>query len=213
MEYSDVFLSYARVVRQPADNSCLYHALSYSLADADMFENVYDRIDGFQLRSSINTYIRDNGNVMINLAPDVRTSITDAVLMEGYSCEAYSQLMSNKNLWGGVVEIGTVAKMFSVNVSIFVPVIFSRQFKWLGTFRCTKHDADTTNVYILYTGLNHYDSLINVVYKENYTPTEQEDDCSDLVLDAIDVMSTRLPCLATKMQNHDRDLKEGIRML
>jgi hypothetical protein len=50
------------------------------------------------------------------------------------------------------------------------------------------------------------------VYKENNTPTQQEDDCSHHVLDAIDVMSTRLPCLATKMQNYDRDLKEGIRI-
>jgi hypothetical protein len=34
--------------------------------------------------------------------------------MEGYSCQAYSQLMSNINERGGVVEIATVAEMFSV---------------------------------------------------------------------------------------------------
>ena len=28
---ADVFLSHAEVVRQPGDNSCLYHALSYCL--------------------------------------------------------------------------------------------------------------------------------------------------------------------------------------
>jgi hypothetical protein len=67
----EVFLSYARVDRQPADNSCLYHALSYCLAAEDLFEDVYNRNDGFKLRSSVNSYIRDNGNVDINLAPDV----------------------------------------------------------------------------------------------------------------------------------------------
>ena len=72
LEDCDVFLSYARVVRQPADNSCLYHALSYCLAAEDLLENV-------EFRSSINTYIRDKGNVEINLAPDVRATITEAV--------------------------------------------------------------------------------------------------------------------------------------
>ena len=79
LEDCDVFLSYARVVRQPADNSCLYHALSYCLAAEDLLENVYDNHGGYEFRSSVNTYIQDKGNVEINLAPDVRATITEAV--------------------------------------------------------------------------------------------------------------------------------------
>jgi hypothetical protein len=208
----EVFLSYARVDRQPADNSCWYHALSYCLAAEDLFDDVYDRNDGFELRSSVNSYIRDNGSVDINLAPDVRTSITEAVLMEGYSCQAYSQLMSNINEWGGVVEIATVAEMFSVNVCVFVPVINSRLYKWLGTFRCTNSSAATTDINILYTGLNHYDSLTNVVYKDvNTSKGKEVEDVNDHEV-VTDTRRTSLPRLAYGMQQFDKDLNEQLNM-
>lgn len=213
----DVFLSSARVIRQPADNSCLYHSLSYCLAAEDLIENVYSHNDGFQLRTSVNTFIRDNGNVNINLAPEVRTSITEAVHMEGYSCQTYSQLMSNTNEWGGVIEIATVAEMFAVNICIYIPVHNSRLYKWLGTFRCSSCDADTTDIYILYKGQNHYDSLINVVSEEKQTSTvskfttaEKELLDDNFVDCATDEMPTTVESPAIKIQQYDKVLQERI---
>lgn len=205
LEDCDVFLSYARVVRQPADNSCLYHALSYCLAAEDLLENVYDHHGGYKLRSSLNTYIRNNDNVEIKLAPDVRATITEAVNQEGYSCLAYSQFMSNKNEWGGVIEIGTVAETYTINIFIFVPVKNSRLFKLLGKFRCIDNNAATSDIHILYTGLNYYDSLTNVVFRENNAPPVENLENGNHVASATyDVR----PSLAERIQQFDENYKD-----
>ena len=75
---------------------------------------------GFKLRTLINSSIKDNGNFDIYLASDVKTSIAEAVEIEGYSCEAYGQMMSKRKEWGNVIEICTVAEMFSINVGVFI---------------------------------------------------------------------------------------------
>jgi hypothetical protein len=38
-----------------------------------------------------------------------------------------------------------------------------RRFKWMGSFKYSLNDARTTSLYILYSGNNHYDSLIDIV--------------------------------------------------
>jgi OTU-like cysteine protease len=167
---TDVFLSDATVIEQPADGTCLYHALSYCLANSEIFLESYSSDDGFQLRSTINEFIKVKNETLIYLSPSVRMKISDAVHNEGYSCEEYFELMSRRTSWGGAIEISIVAEIFSVNVCIFVPadaVTSQRKFKLLAMVRCSLPDTSTKVIYILYRGYNHYVSLVDVVYEMN----------------------------------------------
>jgi hypothetical protein len=57
-----------------------------------------------------------------------------------------------------------VAELFHVNIEVFKRNADRlRRFKWMGSFKYSLNDARTTSLYILYTGNNHYDSLIDIV--------------------------------------------------
>jgi hypothetical protein len=72
--------------------------------------------------------------------------------------------MSLNSSWGGMIEICAVAEMFHVNIQIFENYADpKRRFKWIGTFKYSLNHVNTTSLYILYTGNNHYDSLIDIV--------------------------------------------------
>jgi uncharacterized membrane protein len=74
-----------------------------------------------------------------------------------------------------------------------------------GKFRCVNNNVATSDIYILYTGLNHYDSLTNVVYGENNAPPVQNLENGNHVVSATyDVLRS----LAEKIEQYDEDLKD-----
>ena len=79
VEVSDVFLSNATVVEQPADGSCLYHALSFCLIKSDIYLESYSAVNGFNLRIIINNFINKESHTLISFSSMVRLTISDAV--------------------------------------------------------------------------------------------------------------------------------------
>ena len=61
-------LSGARVVKQPGDNSCLFHSISFLLSYHVIVPSLHEMSSGFELRSMICSYIRDNPSTYISLA-------------------------------------------------------------------------------------------------------------------------------------------------
>ena len=172
-EVGEVFLKDARIVRQPGDNCCLFHSLSYCLWDEGVVNYVHDEFSGFELRANIFSFLRDNGDVNVSLAPGVVTTISRALQLDGSSCEAYYQKMLNIAELGGPFEIAILAQMFSIGISIYECVPNTRYFRHLGSYRCIGFDVGFHELHILYTGFCHYDSLVGGV--SVYSESEEVD--------------------------------------
>jgi hypothetical protein len=156
-----MYLKSASVVKAAGDNSCLYHSLSYNLNHEEMYSNVYDGNNVYDL---VNDYIRDNHSKYNWTSPDMCETFAEAIVGDGFNTSDYYVRMSLNSSWGGMIEICAVAEMFHVNIQIFENYAdLKRRFKWMGTFKYSLHHVNTTSLYILYTGNNHYDSLIDIV--------------------------------------------------
>ena len=156
----DVFLRDARVVQQLGDNSCLFHSLSYCMWCSGVVMSEHDGLSGFELREDICNFLRDNGNVLVSLTPDVVVSISEALAMDGSSCEAYYLKMMNRAEWGGSFEIAILAEMYSIGVSVYERTPTFGRFHSVGSFRCCGFSEGFHMMHILYTGNCHYDSLV-----------------------------------------------------
>ena len=80
--------------------------------------------------------------------------------MDGYTCSSYYIKMMNSKEWGSVLEIAAAAEMFQIGIRVFVPVPKKRHYKFLGSYRCFGFDENSREVFLLYSGYNHYDSLV-----------------------------------------------------
>jgi hypothetical protein len=142
-----MFLQSATVVKQPADNSCLFHSLHYNLSYEDLYNDVYKENTGFSLRTEVNEYIRDNPAHVIFPTPDVPETFAEAIAAEGYCRTDYFNRMALNTSWGGMIEICAVAELYEVNISIFQrnddP---ERRFKWTGTFKYSLNNALTVTL-------------------------------------------------------------------
>ena len=107
-----VVLKDARIVNHSVDSSSLFHALSYCMWYSGVVTSDHDELSGFELRENICNFLRDNGEVLVSLTPDIVRTISEALLMDGSSCEAYYRRMLNKAEWGGSFEIAILAECF-----------------------------------------------------------------------------------------------------
>ena len=124
-------------------------------------DNDISGVSGLRLREQICSYIRDNEDVVISISPDEQRTLSEAVGMEGYTCLSYCAKMRNVMEWGSVIEIATVAEMFLIGIRVYVPVSRKRYFTLLGTYRCLGFNSESREICLLYTGYNHYDSLVD----------------------------------------------------
>ena len=74
-----LYLKSGTVVKQPANNSCLYHSLNFNLGHEDIYKDVYYEHTGFTLRKEVNYYIRDNHAKVIWITPDLPETFADAI--------------------------------------------------------------------------------------------------------------------------------------
>ena len=121
----------------------------------------HDELSGCELRENICNFLRDNGEVLVSLTPDIVRTISEALLMDGSSCEAYYRKMLNKEEWGGSFEIAILAEMFSIGVSIYERMLNGVFYRLLGTYGCRGFDVGHHMINILYSGNCHYDSLVD----------------------------------------------------
>ena len=156
----DIYLQSAVVVESAADHSCLYHSLSFLLNHVNLIST-----NGFTLRRSLNDYVRDNLSKLIWTSPEVRETFSEAIIV-GERCNTrdYYVRMSLNSSRGGMIEICAVAELYHVNIHIYIRNADPRRlFKLLGSFKYSMNDAHTTPLHLLYTGNNHYNSLIDIL--------------------------------------------------
>eukprot|EP00931_Biecheleriopsis_adriatica_P103763 TRINITY_DN78555_c0_g1_i1.p1 TRINITY_DN78555_c0_g1~~TRINITY_DN78555_c0_g1_i1.p1 ORF type:complete len:501 (+),score=89.57 TRINITY_DN78555_c0_g1_i1:72-1574(+) len=131
----------ARVIPQPADGSCLFHSLSYGLAD---------RTNASSLRREICSFIAANPDMTIS-----DTSIKDWVKYDSNeSVSSYAQRMSG-GTWGGGIEMAALTKLRTVNVHVYEKV--PEGYRRISAFE-NSNASKTINV--LYQGRMHYDALV-----------------------------------------------------
>jgi hypothetical protein len=132
--------SNARVVRQPGDGSCLYHSLSYGLAD---------RSSASSLRRDICRYVENNPDAVI-----ADTALKDWVHWDsGNTVQSYAQRMSGGN-WGGGIEMAALTKMKPVSVHVYEKC--SEGYKRIS---CFENPNAQKTISVLYQGRMHYDAI------------------------------------------------------
>ena len=152
------------VLRQPGDNSCLYHSLSSGLGRC--FPQV--SFDATSLRCNINSYMSNHASSTIRVGPDISYSISEVTTeFFGDSLAHYTYNQSNSRSWGGAIEIATLHLMNPVNIYFFRPVPGSSVFQAFGTFESLLEGSDSNAIYLLNSGFNHYDSIFEVVYVDS----------------------------------------------
>ena len=156
-----VMLSGARIVKQPGDNSCLFHSLSFLLSYHDIVSFISEMSSGFELRASFCSFIRDKPLTYIVLSDGLISTIEDALTIDNFSILAYSEHMSSLQSWGGSLEIATVAEMFSIGISVYLPCSTQFAFTLLGSYRCLCFGSGSKEICLLYSGYCHYDCLVD----------------------------------------------------
>jgi hypothetical protein len=126
---------------QPADGSCLFHALSHGLNDKGA---------STRLRLEISKHMVDHPDMLVAgtpLAEWVKHDCGDAV-------SAYAVKMAGDS-WGGGIEMEVAAQLKGVNVHVFEKC--AGGFKRICCFDAGDETSRTVNV--LYQSGNHYDAL------------------------------------------------------
>ncbi len=115
----------------PSDNSCLFHSLSYVLKEKS-------RSEGPKLRELCANIVLENPRTYNN-----------AVL--GMSVPSYVNWLSDKDTWGGAIEISIMSEYFKMMIVAF-DIQTCREDRY-------GEDKNYANMaLIVYTG-NHYDAL------------------------------------------------------
>ena len=173
----ELFISSSEIVRQPRDHSCFYHSVAYCInecisslpSNALMLKSSIERVtgvfDAFSLRSFINDYVTTHGSTLVNLGYSVTVTIIEAIsLVSGLSFETYVANQSINTSWGGILEAATAVLLFPVNIYIFERVIGSTLLKATCYFESILVGSVGNDIFLLYSGYNHYDSILRPVY-------------------------------------------------
>jgi len=133
----------ARLIRQPRDGSCLFHALAYGIkANAD------------QLRLEIAFFIGTNTEFEVSGTPLKKWIAWDS----GEDVKTYVKNMAWSLAWGGGIEIAVCSHLANVAIDVYEPR--GAQFRLLSSFQ---RDEPRGRVSVCYTGRNHYDALDQVI--------------------------------------------------
>jgi hypothetical protein len=145
-------LRHARVVPQPGDGSCLFHALSYGLHTLDPHASGGSAT---ALRRALASWVAEHGEERI-----ADTPLRDWVRWDSSgdgrseSEREYARRMARSG-WGGGIEMAACSRLLGVNVHVYE--------RDGGAFlRISRFDAPrptTRTLHILFQGGNHYDAL------------------------------------------------------
>jgi len=140
-----VMLTGATVVPQPGDGNCLFHALSYGLADGS---------NAHALRQEVAAFLENNASTEISGTP-----LSEWVRWDtGTSISAYVRRIARGGIWGSGIELAAFALMRDVNVYVFEATREQGQFKCISFFPCINAEGARA-VHVLYRGACHYDAL------------------------------------------------------
>jgi hypothetical protein len=143
----------ARVIRQPGDGNCLYHALAHGLGSGT---------SAGALRRELAEWVKGHPTERI-----ADTPLSDWVLWDSGECaQEYARRMARSG-WGGGIEMAACARLRRVNIHVYE----RKGGSSMGTFkRISCFDVPRTGgvraggtpartLHVLYCGGVHYDAL------------------------------------------------------
>jgi hypothetical protein len=133
-------LKNARVVRQPGDGSCLFHSMSYGLADGS---------NANSLRREICSYI--DSNPKTNIAD---TPIRDWVKWDSNSSVSEYVRKMSRGAWGGGIEMACTSLLKGVNIHVYERS--SAGYVRISAFDHPDQPERRKTVRVLYCGGVHY---------------------------------------------------------
>ena len=149
------------VIKQPGDNICLYHSFCFFLNRMYQTSSYTPRL----LRAEINDFILSHPSTLLYLGPGSVYPVVECIALEHYSIERYVNYMSKTTSWGGAIELACLVHMYPVDIYVFQPHIVSRWMNWMTTFATSLPGrSHVNNFYLLYTGHNHYDCILDPVH-------------------------------------------------
>lgn len=132
-----------RIVRQPGDGSCLFHALAYGLGDC---------VQATSLRARVADFMSEHPDEVIAGNP-----LKDWVLWDsGLDTVTYAKSMRTGSRWGGAVEIAVCVQMHQIPVHVYEPI--SKGLLRISTFKPTVTKPGPV-VNLCYGGRMHYDGI------------------------------------------------------
>lgn len=135
-------LNNARIIRQPADGNCLFHALAFGIG----------KINHIHLRKGIAHWIFNNPNYII-----ADTPLKQWIYWESSkSINSYCKDIA-KGGWGGALEILACSRL--LNINIFVYEYKANKFI---NISCFVKKKETKPIFILYSNRIHYDAMIPI---------------------------------------------------
>ena len=136
----------AKVKRQPADGSCLFHSISGGVNEP--------ALNARTLRAKVCDFIVQNSDCTIAGNP-----LKDWIAWEtgGRSVRQYATRMANKRTWGGGIEMACISIMLNVNVHVWEKDGKRGGYERISCFD-RRRAKKTANV--LYRGGVHFDQLI-----------------------------------------------------
>ena len=153
------------VVRQPGDSSCMFHSLCFFLNRM----SVTSSYTAAMLRAAINSFILSNRSTILYLGPGSLYSVEECIAFEHSTVERYVTYMSKPSSWGGVIELACFVHLFPVDIYVFRPYPSSCRMEWMATFATSLPARNRDNdCLLLYSGNNHYDSIIDATFGPRY---------------------------------------------
>lgn len=138
-----------RIVPQPGDGNCLYHALAYGLGG---------RSNASSLRKRICAHMVAHPELEISGTP-----LSEWVGMASQcSIEDYVGRMQRSGEWGGAPEIAVCARMEGVDVDVYQPSAagFELVAPFSGGEGTAERQGPLPKLRVLYVGRMHYDALV-----------------------------------------------------
>lgn len=131
-----------RVVRQPADGSCLFHSMAHGIGEGGSAGSLRREIANFVER-----------NPTLKIAGD---ELQDWIKWDTNSTvSAYARRMATGG-WGGGIEMAACSRLKNVNVHVYESRRSDQGFKRISCFDCP--EARKT-IHVLYQGGVHYDAI------------------------------------------------------
>lgn len=136
--------SAARIVRQPGDGSCLFHAIAHGLRDGSTAAT---------LRREVVAYVFEHPKLAISDTPLEEWIKWDS----NGSVDAYCRRMAQPTVWGGGIEMAAISCMKRVHVYVYERDANSGGYKLISSFEGS--GAGLKAVRVFYDGGVHYDAL------------------------------------------------------
>eukprot|EP01063_Lacrimia_lanifica_P002844 TRINITY_DN11535_c0_g1_i3.p1 TRINITY_DN11535_c0_g1~~TRINITY_DN11535_c0_g1_i3.p1 ORF type:complete len:233 (+),score=42.64 TRINITY_DN11535_c0_g1_i3:69-767(+) len=168
-EMADCTVTKCRVVRQPADNHCLFHCLAYNLN-----KHFKTKVKARDVRAELSQWVAANPDVEVK-----GQSVIDLVRVEypneELSATSYAQRIASTQRWGGLPELLAASQLYNMEVRVWVQTSkWTKRYTLISKFEAEGTATEPLPLDILFDRSQlHYDCLILPPYHPLLRPKKR----------------------------------------